>query len=119
MEKNPVTNKAAIAALESSPYVLTERSAVITLIKAGLLEADPVPVITDAERYAQIAKEWLSSNSDFNNAFYYASGWSTEGWEHVLKTEFGRDFSLDHNIERCKSVFAATVILAKEAGVEL
>lgn len=83
-----------------------------SLIEGGFIVADPEPVITEPERIAQAAKDWIGT-ADYNSAFVYASGWSTAGWEEVLKEP------LEHNIAQIKNVFAALVILAKEAGVEL
>lgn len=105
------TNKAAIKALEDSPYILSARSAVSTLIRAGFLEADPV---TEPERFAEAAKVWCSNASKTGpkEVFACAAGWTTAGWEAVMRQPL---FYPATN----QNVFKALVILAKEAGIEL
>lgn len=105
------TNNNAVEHLMNSGYMkATSENAVYFLIEGGFIEADE-PVITEPERIAKVAKDWIGS-ANYESVFGYASGWSTAGWEEVLKEP------LEHDIAKIKNVFAALVILAKEDGIE-
>lgn len=107
------TNKAAITALKASPVTLTEEHSVAILIEAGLLEADDP---SEPEQYAQAAYEWIEENNcitDQKAAFERASSWSTSSWGRLVNK------SLEYDEARKKNIFAALVIMAKNAGVEL
>lgn len=81
-----------------------------SLVAAGILEASP---LSEPERIAQAAKDWVGSAFDAAQVFGFATGWSTEAWETVLDEKF------EHDLSKQKNVFAALVLLAKEGGVEL
>lgn len=109
------TNRAAVAALRSSPLILNEETAVQALIDAGIIEAD---VLTEPERYAQMAREWIGEINEemkiqtkAEAVYNYASGWSTDSWAHVTGENFGNDTF------KARNAFLATVLLGKEAGL--
>lgn len=87
------------------------REIVENMIDGGFVEADPIPE-TNPERLAKTARAWIGTTPGIS--FGYASGWSEEGWEHVLNEKFDA-----HDIQIRKDIFAALVILAKEDGIEL
>lgn len=116
-------NQAAKNAIVNSPLLMgqTRQDAdliVDILVRKGLLAADEIP---RHQQYAQAARDWLYSiNSQTARAkdiWYYASGWDTAGWEHVLKCQ-GFEFSeLQSKPERIKDVTKAILILAQDAGI--
>ncbi len=84
-----------------------------TLIEGGFIEAEP---LSEPERIAEAARNWLGNGSSKSakQVFDYASGWTTSSWEYVLGEKFE-----DSNPMMSKEIFAALVLLAKEAGIDL
>lgn len=105
------TNKAVVDYLSDCGYS-SPNGIVYDLIDAGFIEPDPVPELSEPERFVAKAKEWLGelNKTDY---FKYASGWSTASWETVTEE------SIDHNTDKIRSIFYALVILAKETGINL
>lgn len=92
---------------------------VTVLIDAGLIEAD---VLTKPEQLAERAYKWLGTYSTQNpkDAFGKASGWSTESWTIVANDNLYDDLEFKFNMpDQIKHIFAALVIMAKKAGIEL
>lgn len=86
------------------------------LIDGGFVEADPM---TDAEHVADQANRWLGKRNNAKNTFDKASGWNTDSWRLVVNNDpKEKRFNFDNPTE-IKLIFAALVILAKEAGIEL
>lgn len=113
------TNKAAVDHLNNNGWSDSD-FVVEDLIEGGFLEADPEPELTEPELIAQAAKDWIGKIGSNGNAFSYASGWSTCSWKVVLEDKLAvNEFNLENDIPRLKNIFAALVILAKEAGEEL
>src|SRR5258705_6979214 len=107
------TNKLAVDVLNTYEYGPASKI-VDVLIRYGFLEADEM---TEPERYAQGARDWIYkyspdiADTSAKTIFDKASGWNTEGWEAVMGNE-----PILHNNTKIKNIFAALVILAKEAG---
>lgn len=82
------------------------------LIEGGFIE-DIIP--TEPELLVEAAKKWLSRTGKKTSKedFGFASGWNTEGWEQVTGEVF------IHKPEKIRNIFAALVIMAKEAEVQL
>lgn len=77
------------------------------LIEGGFIDADEM---TEPERYAHVAHKYLRGDSIY--IFETAAGWNTASWETIMKERIGTPANI-------RNIFAALVILAKEAGVSL
>jgi hypothetical protein len=86
---------------------------VVTVLVDREFIPEDIPTLTQAEEFAQDAKKWLGDEMSAKAAYHFASGWSTDSWATVLSR------SLQNDSPALRNVFLATVILAKEAGVEL
>ena len=98
------TNLDAVKHLErlqinNASYIVTR------LVEAGFIEEKK---LTEPERYAQAAKDWVSAD----RVFTLASAWTTEGWAVVLNEEI-------MTLEKRRNIFWALVLLAKEEGIDL
>lgn len=109
------TNKRVVDILDDNEYGPASKI-VSVLIEHGFIEADEM---TEPERFAQGARNWISSLSTVDDGpkavFNSASGWSTDSWETVMS--FGQiDREKINHPDKIRNIFAALVILAKEAG---
>lgn len=90
-------------------YDNTERT-VEALVKGGFIVPDPPK--SKAVAIAEAAKAYLATCSLRDNPrgiFNAASGWNTDGWNHVLREETG--------VTTRQEIFRALQLLAEEAGV--
>lgn len=102
------TNKDAVRHLESrnignANYIVGQ------LVEGGFIEETPM---TEPEKIAERAKQWLGNKKGSKETYRLASGWSTDSWAHVLERSIQKP-------EGVRDLFLATIILAKEAGEEL
>lgn len=99
----------------------TTKNIVRLLIEHDIIEADK---ISDAEVLAARARKWVGNYGSSSDVFNKASGWNTESWIIVANDPYAKDYGLDLDWKfdtpmEVKQIFAALVILAKEAGIEL
>lgn len=102
-------NRAVTEYLVKHGWVATAEKVVSDLIEGGFIKEDN---LTNPERLAAKAKEWLRVKGNSKEAFKLASGWNTDGWHAVTGQSF-------ENPEQVRDIFAALVILAKEAEIKL
>lgn len=108
-----LTNRDAVKVLNNNE-IGPANKIVEVLINNGFMYADD---ITEPERYAQAAEAWVDTHSQGTNPreiFDKASGWNTEAWEIVMDKE-----PIVHHPQKIKNIFAALVLLAKEAEIDL
>lgn len=108
------TNRSVVNILDNSGYGPATKI-VSVLIEHGIIEADEM---TEPERYAQSAKNWISDLSTVDDSpkavFHSASGWSTDSWETVMSYGKTDREKINHHPDKIRNIFAALVILAKE-----
>lgn len=109
------TNRQAVALLKRMA-VNDPEHVVESLVRNGFIDNEEMDL---PESYAYAAARWVSA--DPNYVYNCASGWSSDSWSYVL---FEQGVIEDrekarHDIKHHKAVFAATVILAKQAGISL
>lgn len=113
-----MTNKNAIQVLEDYGFDYTVET-IRVLVMNGFIEADPIPEISEPEQMALDAKTWLGKYGSNHDAFSKASGWSTESWQIVIRDVRKDDKPRFGDPGDIRNIFAALVILAREAGIEL